>query len=74
MRQGFVLRQYCKVYRFDTWMRLHLTFTGHFVVTFTIAAAVFGVNTNESTTYQLFMLLFVLLVFSWLNSAFNRLK
>jgi len=39
-----------------------------------IAAAVFGVNTKQSTTYQLFMFLFVLLVFSWLNSAFNRLK
>ena len=74
MRQGFILRQYRKVYRFDNWMRRHLTFTGHFVVTFAIAAAVFGVNIRQSTTYQLFMLLFVLLVFSWLNSAFNRLK
>jgi uncharacterized protein (DUF58 family) len=74
MWQGFVLGQYRKVYRFDNWMRRHLTFTGHFVVTFAIAAAVFGVNIRQSTTYQLFMLLFVLLVFSWLNSAFNRLK
>jgi uncharacterized protein (DUF58 family) len=74
MWQGFVFRQYRKVYRFDNWMRRHLTFTGHFVVTFAIAAAVFGVNIRQSTTYQLFMLLFVLLVFSWLNSAFNRLK
>jgi uncharacterized protein (DUF58 family) len=74
MWQGFVLGQYRKVYRFDNWMRRHLTFTGHFVVTFAIAAAVFGVNIRQSTAYQLFMLLFVLLVFSWLNSAFNRLK
>jgi uncharacterized protein (DUF58 family) len=74
MWQGFVFRQYRKVYRFDNWMRRHLTFTGHFVVTFAIAAAVFGVNIRQSTAYQLFMLLFVLLVFSWLNSAFNRLK
>ncbi len=74
MRQGFVLSQYRKVYRFDNWMRRHLTFTGHFVVTFAIAAAVFGVNIRQSTTYQLFMLLFVLLVFSLLNSVFNRLK
>lgn len=74
MRQGFVLRLYRKVYRFDYWMRRHLTFTGHFVLTFAIAAAVFGVNIRQSTTYQLFMLLLVLLVFSWLNSAFNRLK
>ena len=74
MWQGFVLRQYRKVYRFDNWMRRHFTFTGHLIITFMIAAAVFGVNTKQSTTYQLFMFLFVLLVFSWLNSAFNRLK
>jgi len=74
MRQGFVLRQYRKVYRFDNWMRRHFTFTGHLVVTFMIAAAVFGVNTKQSTTYQLFVFLLVLLVFSLLNSPFNRLK
>lgn len=74
MRQGFVLRQYRKVYRFDNWIRRHFTFTGHLVVTFMIAAAVFGVNTKQSTTYQLFVFLLVLLVFSWLNSAFSRLK
>jgi uncharacterized protein (DUF58 family) len=74
MRQGFVLGQYRKVHRFDNWMRRHFTFTGHFVITFTIAAAVFGVNTRLSTTYQLFMLLLLLLVFSLINSAFNRLN
>jgi uncharacterized protein (DUF58 family) len=74
MLQGFVLRQYRKVYRFDNWMRRHFTFTGHLVVTFMIAAAVFGVNTKQSTTYQLFVFLLALLVFSGLNSRFNRLK
>ncbi|MDP1666201.1 MAG: DUF58 domain-containing protein [Methylobacter sp.] len=74
MRQGFVLRQYRKVYRFDNWMRRHFTFTGHLVVAFMIAAAVFGVNTKQSTTYQLFVFLLALLVFALLNSTFNRLK
>jgi hypothetical protein len=74
MLQSFVLRQYRKVYRFDNWMRRHFTFTGHLVVAFMIAAAVFGVNTKQSTTYQLFVFLLVLLIFSWLNSRFNRLK
>lgn len=74
MRQGFVLRQYRKVYRFDNWMRRHFTFTGHLVVAFMVAAAVFGVNTRQSTTYQLFVFLLVLLIFAGLNSAFNRLK
>ncbi|TAK62282.1 DUF58 domain-containing protein [Methylobacter sp.] len=74
MWQGFALRQYRKVYHFDNWMRRNFTFTGHLVVAFMIAAAVFGVNTKQSTTYQLFVFLLVLLIFSWLNSRFNRLK
>ncbi|HEY8219480.1 MAG TPA: DUF58 domain-containing protein [Methylobacter sp.] len=74
MRQGFLLRQYRRVYRFNNWMRQHFTFTGHLVITFMIAAAVFGVNTRQSTTYQLFVFLLVLLVFSFLNSALNGLK
>ncbi len=55
-------------------MRRHLTFTGHFVVAFAVAAGVFGVNMRQTTTYQLFTLLILLLTFSWINSAFNRLK
>lgn len=74
MRQGFILRQYRKIYRFDNWMRRHFTLTGQLVIAFMIAAAVFGVNTKQSTTYQLFVFLLVLLIFSLLNSAFNRLK
>ncbi|MGZ8237060.1 MAG: DUF58 domain-containing protein [Methylobacter sp.] len=74
MRQGFVLRQYRRVYRFNNWMRRHFTFTGHLVITFMIAAAVFGVNARQSTTYQLFVFLFVLLACSFLNSMFNGLK
>jgi len=74
MWQDFVLRQYRKVYRFDNLMRWHFTFTGHLVITFMIAAAVFGVNTRQSTTYQLFVFLFVLLLCSFLNSMFNGLK
>ncbi|MGZ5051604.1 MAG: DUF58 domain-containing protein [Methylobacter sp.] len=72
--QGFLLRQYRKIYRYDNWIRRHFTFTGHLLIAFAIAAAVFGINTKQSTTYQLFMLLSALLLGSWINSAFNRLK
>jgi uncharacterized protein (DUF58 family) len=74
MWQDFVLRLYRRVYRFDNLMRQHFTFTGHLVITFMIAAAVFGVNTQQSTTYQLFAFLFALLLCSFLNSLFNGLK
>jgi uncharacterized protein (DUF58 family) len=74
MWQRFVLRQYLHVYRFDNWIKRHFTLTGHIVMTFMIAGAVFGVDTRQSTTYQLFVFLLVVLFFSLLASAFNRLQ
>lgn len=74
MWQRFVLRQYQHVYRFDNWIRRHFTLTGHIIITFMIAGAVFGVDTRQSTTYQLFVFLLVLLIFSLLGSLFNRLN
>jgi uncharacterized protein (DUF58 family) len=72
--QRFVFRQYLNVYRFDNWIKRHFTLTGHIVVTFMIAGAVFGVDTRQSTTYQLFVFLLVVLIFSLLASVFNRLQ
>ncbi len=74
MWQRFVLRQYAHIYRFDTWITRHFTLMGHIVMTFMIAAAVFGVDTGHSTTYQLFVFLLVVLIFSLLGSVFNRLQ
>jgi uncharacterized protein (DUF58 family) len=72
--QRFVFRQYRNVYRFDNWIKRHFTLTGHIVITFMIAGAVFGVDTRQSTTYQLFVFLLVLLIFSLFASVFNRLR
>jgi uncharacterized protein (DUF58 family) len=74
MLQNFLLRQYRKVYRYDSWMRHHFTVTGHLILVFMVAAAVFGIDTKHSNTYQLFVFLFIILIFSLLNSVFNRLK
>ena len=74
MLQSLLLRQYRRVYRISNWWRRHFTTTGHVVIAFTIASAIFGVNTKLSTTYQLFVFLAVLLFLAWLNSCFNRLK
>lgn len=74
MWQRFVLRQYLNVYRFDNWIKRHFTLTGHIVIAFMIASAVFGVDTRQSTTYQLFVFLLVVLIFSLLGSVFNRLR
>jgi uncharacterized protein (DUF58 family) len=70
----FLLRQYNKVYRYDNWMRRHFTWTGHLVLTFMTAAAVFGVDTKSSTTYQLFVFLLVIVCLAMLGSRIGRLK
>ena len=74
MRQGFTLQLYYKVYRISAWVKQHFTLTGHLVLMFMTAAAVFGVDTKQSSTYQLFVFLAVLVVFSWLASRINRLN
>lgn len=74
MLHRFLLRQYRKVYRYDNWMRHHFTATGHLVLIFTVATAVFGIDTKQSNTYQLFVFLLILLIFAVLNSFFNSPK
>lgn len=74
MWQRFLLRQYRKVYRYDTWMRHHFTVTGHLIIVFMVAAAVFGIDTKHSNTYQLFVFLLLILIFARLNSFFSRLQ
>lgn len=69
-----LLRQYRRVYRISHWAQRHFTATGQLLMACLIAAAVFGVNTKQSTTYQLFVFLAVLMALAWLNSRFNRLK
>lgn len=68
-----VLKQYQIIHRIDQWFKQHLTDTGMLVLCFMIAAAVFGVDTSKTNTYQLFVFLLVLLIFSMLGSLFNRL-
>jgi uncharacterized protein (DUF58 family) len=74
MFQRFLLRQYRKVYRYDNWMRHHFTVSGHLILIVMVAAAVFGVDTKHSNTYQLFVFLLIILIFAVLNNLFNRLK
>jgi hypothetical protein len=74
MLAKFILWQYQKIYRYDRWMRQHFSFNGHLLIVLMVAAAVFGVDTKHSNTYQLFVLLLLVLIFSRLSSRFNRLK
>ncbi|MGR8935336.1 MAG: DUF58 domain-containing protein [Gammaproteobacteria bacterium] len=67
-------RIYRRIYRNDRWMRRHFSLTGHLLLTFTLAAAVFGVDTKASSTYQLFVFLAALLLYALLSAPFVRCR
>ncbi|MCK5122513.1 MAG: DUF58 domain-containing protein [Methylococcales bacterium] len=47
---------------------------GHLCLIILLIAGVFGVDTKASSTYQLFMFLSIVFIFSFLSSLFNRFK
>jgi uncharacterized protein (DUF58 family) len=69
-----LFRMYRRIYRNDRWMRLHFSLAGHILLIFTLAAAVFGVDTKASTTYQLFVFLAAILALSLASAPFVRCR
>lgn len=69
-----LLRMYRRIYRNDQWMRRHFSITGHLLLMFTLAAAIFGVDTKASTTYQLFVFLAALIVLALLLALLVRCR
>ncbi|MDQ7090797.1 MAG: DUF58 domain-containing protein [Methylococcales bacterium] len=74
MFQRFLLRLYYKIYRYDHWRRYHFSFNGHLILLVMSMAIVFGIDTKQSTTYQLAAFLFALILLAFINSLFNRLN
>ena len=74
MFKRLLLRQYKRVFCLSRWMRVHFTRMGHLCLIILLIAAVFGVDTKASSTYQLFVFLIIVFVFSFLSSLFNRFK
>ena len=73
MLTRLLLRQYQHVYRLSRWMRVHFTLMGHLFLIVCLIAGIFGVDTNATTTYQLFVFLSTVFIFSLLASLFNSL-
>lgn len=67
-----ILRQYRRVYQFDRWIREHFTMTGHLFFILLFGSGVFGVDTSATTTYQLFVFLLFIFIFSFVLNLFNR--
>ena len=74
MLERLILRQYQRVYQFDRWIREHFTVTGHLFFILLFGSGVFGVDTKATTTYQLFVFLLFIFIFSFLWSLFNHCK
>ena len=74
MLERLILRQYQRVYQFDRWIREHFTVTGHLFIILLFGSGVFGVDTKATTTYQLFVFLLFIFIFSFLWNLFNRCK
>ena len=74
MFKYLLLRQYKRVFCLSRWIRVHFTRMGHLCLIILLIAGVFGVDTKASSTYQLFMFLSIVFIFSFLSSLFNRFK
>ena len=68
-----LLNLYDRIHRIDLWTRRHFTESGHLFLAFLLASAIFGIDTHTTTTYQLFSLLLIIVIFSLLGSCINRL-
>lgn len=66
--KNFMLKQYRIIYQIDQWFNRRLTQTGMLLISVMVLAAVFGVDTSKSNTYQVFVFLLVVLLFSLINS------
>ncbi|MBI2311127.1 MAG: DUF58 domain-containing protein [Betaproteobacteria bacterium] len=58
----FLFRNFRFIYRLDRWVRRHFTAAGFLVIGGMVAAGIFGVDTRQSTAYQVFAFLSALLV------------
>ncbi len=74
MPSEMTLKQYHLAYRASKWVRNHFTYLGQVMLITMLFAAAFGIDTTATTTYQLIVLLLVLLVFAFLNSCFMQLE
>jgi len=74
MLARLLLRQYYKVHRLSRWVRIHFTLMGHLCLMVWLMAGIFGIDTKASSTYQLFVFLSIIFIFSFLGSLFNRFE
>jgi len=72
MLRRFLFHNFRLISRLSHWGRQRFTKAGMLVAWGLVAAAVFGIDTNQTLAYQLFALLFVLLFLAFISSLFFR--
>ena len=60
-------RNFLLVYRTGHWLRRHFTHGGMLILYGAVAAFVFGINTRQTLSYQIFTLLFSILLLSFIS-------
>ncbi len=63
----WLLRQFARAYRVSQWQRRRFTPAGRALGYLLIAAAVFGLDTQRTTAFQIFALAAALLLVAWLD-------
>ncbi len=74
MLMHLLLKQYFIVYKLDRWFRQHFTVTGHMFVLLAVVSAVYGIDTKSSSSYQLFVLVLLVLFCALILSRFRRCR
>lgn len=62
------------IFALDRWVRRRFTQAGLLVLSGVIAAGVFGIDTRQTVAYQLFTLLFILLLLAYFSSYLFRIQ
>jgi uncharacterized protein (DUF58 family) len=70
----FLFHNFRILFALSRWTRQHLTPAGFLVLGSLIAAGVFGIDTQKTLAYQLFSLLFALLLLAILSSLFFKIR
>jgi uncharacterized protein (DUF58 family) len=68
----FLFHKFRTVYNLDRWIRQHFTPTGLLVLGGFVTAGAFGLDTRQTLAYQLFSLLFALLLLAIISPLFFR--
>ena len=74
MIKKILFHNFLIVYRVSNWIRKHFTHTGLLFLSAAVTAAVFGIDTRQTLSFQIFSLLFCILVISFISALAFRNK